>query len=150
MTSPEAQNAPDEPELFKYVRIAKERNLVCNGRHLPYLRKLGKYAHQLRSNLTPCEKRIMGFLRSRGMNFRMQHPIDYYIVDFYVPGSKLVIEVDGEQHYTTEGKEYDGYRDEILRYYDLRILRIRNEDIRSNFTAVCSKIMLYIDNPYVE
>ena len=77
MTSPEAQNAPDEPELFKYVRIAKERNLVYNGRHLPYLRKLGKYAHQLRSNLTPCEKRIMGFLRSRGMNFRMQHPIIY-------------------------------------------------------------------------
>jgi very-short-patch-repair endonuclease len=131
----------DEERLEKYQHAARERGLVFNGQHLPYYKGLRKHARELRTALTECEKRVMGFLKSRGLRFRVQHPIDFYIVDFYLPNHHLVIEVDGEQHITTEGKVYDEYRDEIMHLYELRVLRISNRDIRANAAKAFQRIL---------
>lgn len=57
-------------------------------------------------------------------------------VDFYSPSLKLVIEIDGEQHYSEEGKLYDTERDSILTAYGLNVMRLRNEDVLEDFKRV--------------
>lgn len=67
-----------------------------------------------------------------GVKFRRQHPFGRYIADFYSDEAKLVIEIDGSVHETVSQKEYDAIRDDIIRNYGVRILRISNEDIKNN------------------
>ena len=69
-------------------------------------------------------------------------PIDNYILGFYCPEKKIGIEIDGSQHYTEEGKEYDRIRTDILNAYKIEIIRFTNKEIRKNFRNVCE----YIDN----
>ncbi|MFA6472862.1 MAG: endonuclease domain-containing protein, partial [Candidatus Latescibacterota bacterium] len=80
------------------------------------------------------------FLRTFRHRFLRQHPIDNYIVDFYCPSLKLVIEIDGEQHYSEEGKIYDSERDGILEAYSLTLLRIKNEEIMKDLENVILRI----------
>jgi len=84
-------------------------------------------------------------LKDFDSRFRRQHPIDNYIVDFYCADLKLVIEVDGGQHYTEGGKCYDAERDAVLQSYGLKIVRVTNADITDNFDAVCEIIKGYRD-----
>ena len=84
-----------------YAQIAKERNLVYNGRHLPYRESLVEYSRQLRNNMTKAERKMWyDFLRDLQVSVLRQRPIDCYIVDFYVPKAMLVIEIDGEMEFT--------------------------------------------------
>lgn len=69
-----------------------------------------------------------------------QRPIDNFIVDFFCPKKKIVIEIDGDSHDSKDGIEYDKERTSILEGYGLRIFRFRNEDILNNFQDVCKKI----------
>ena len=98
-------------------------------------------ARELRDRLTTEERRVYGFLKAKGIGFRCQHPIDYYIVDFYLPDSHLIIEIDGSQHHTEHGLEYDAVRDEILQLYKLEILRISNAELRNYPPTPFSKIL---------
>jgi very-short-patch-repair endonuclease len=123
----------------------KQRGLIFTGRYLPYNPHLIERAKELRKHLTPAERKLWwDFLR--GFSYRMfaQRPIDNYIVDFYCPSLKIVIEIDGERHFTEEGKTYDGERDAILTSYGLTVLRFTNHDVINNFESVCRYIEGFI------
>ncbi len=130
------------------LQIAHERGLVTTGFHLPYNPKLIARARELRAHMTPAEQKLWAFLHHQPYRVLRQRPIDHYIVDFYIPKAKLVIEVDGEQHYTEEGKAYDAERDAILAGYGLRVLRIPNAEVMSHFDQVKARIEAQVASSY--
>ena len=96
----------------------------------------------LRKDATPQENRLWyEFLSKYEIRFQRQKAIDNFIADFYCHKAKLIIEIDGSQHYTKDGKEKDEFRTEILEGYDLKIIRFTNRQINTNFKGVC----MYID-----
>ena len=100
-------------------------------------------AKKLRQNATPEENHLWyDFLSKYPVRFQRQKAIDNFIADFYCYKAKLVIEIDGSQHYTKEGREYDEFRTEILEGYDLKVIRFTNRQINNNFRGVCE----YIDS----
>ncbi|WP_084669152.1 endonuclease domain-containing protein [Spirulina major] len=109
--------------------------------HLPYNKDLVSRAKELRKNMTPAEKKLWyEYLRTFQHRVHRQRPIDNYIVDFYCPHLKLVIEIDGESHYTKEAIEYDKIRTQILNGYGLKVIRFTNQEILQNLEGVCEKI----------
>lgn len=80
------------------------------------------------------------FLSNYEIRFQRQKAIDNFIADFYCHEAKLVIELDGSQHYTEAGKQKDSFRTEVLEGYDLKIIRFTNHQIDTNFRAVCEYI----------
>ncbi len=114
---------------------------------LPYNKKLKQRAQELRNEATPEENKLwFEFLRKHDCSFARQKTIDNYIVDFFCASKKLVIEIDGNQHYTDEGMEYDDVRTDLLESMDLHVLRFANAEIRISFDRVCSAIQAYIDS----
>jgi len=96
----------------------------------------------LRNNTTLMEKKLWAYLRrdKLGVRFRRQFGIGEYIVDFYAPIIKLVVEVDGNQHYTKEGLEYDKVRSEYLEAVGETILRFKNQEIKNEIEKVIDVI----------
>lgn len=82
------------------------------------------------------------FLRELPIKIHRQKIIGNYIADFYCATQKLVIEVDGSQHYDDDIKIYDRKRDEYLRSLGIRVLRYGNNEINNNFQGVCEDILL--------
>ena len=66
----------------------------------------------------------------------------HFIVDFYCAKAKLILEIDGSQHYTEEGEAYDSEQTAILESFGYKVLRITNNDVNHNFYNVCE----WIDN----
>lgn len=98
-------------------------------------------AKELRRQMTPEEKILWQHLRANRLNrlhFRRQQIIDGFIVDFYCHAARLVIEIDGEIH--QKQVEYDAERDKILAARELRILRIKNSEVRDNLAGVLNCI----------
>src|ERR671933_105018 len=98
-------------------------------------------AKELRRQMTQEEKKLWQHLRANqlnGLHFRRQQIIDGFITDFYCHAARLVIEVDGEIH--QQQAEYDAERDRILLARGLRLLRIRNEQVRQNLDKVLARI----------
>ena len=81
------------------------------------------------------------FLKSLPVTVNRQKVIGNYIVDFYCASSKLVIELDGSQHFMDEGLEYDRRRDAYLKRLGLTVVRYANSDINDNFDGVCEDIL---------
>ena len=105
-------------------------------------------ARQLRQNMTQAEEILWTQLKNRkfmGLKFRRQHPISHFIVEFYCPQEKLVIEIDGSVHEQEDQKEYDGNRTKELRRLGLRELRFNNEEIEKNCKVVLDKIKDFLD-----
>ena len=105
-------------------------------------------ARKLRKDMT-CEERKLWYecLRELPVRFYRQKPIGNYIADFYCPKLKLVIELDGSQHYQDKGIAYDANRSrELNRYKDIRVLRIPNNQINQNFDGVCEYIYGLVDS----
>ena len=120
-------------------------SLKENPQHLPYNSALVPKAKELRKNMTAAEKKLWSeYLRTFPFRVYRQRPIDNYIVDFYCPKLKLVIEVDGETHFTPEAQEYDQIRSDVLRGYGLEIIRFTNDDVLDNLPAVCKQIQQYL------
>ena len=95
-------------------------------------------AKALRKNMTSEEKHLWyDFLKDYPIKFTRQKVLGKYIVDFYCPKAKLVVEIDGTQHYDKDGIEYDAERTEFLKGYDITVIRMLNRDVNSNFNAVC-------------
>jgi predicted helicase/very-short-patch-repair endonuclease len=93
-------------------------------------RKLKPLARQMRHKPTPAEAALWNVVRRhgiQGLKFRRQHPIERFIVDFYCPALRLVVEVDGEIHQYTA--EEDALRTEMLEALGMRVLRFTNEDV---------------------
>ena len=106
---------------------------------LTYNKNLIKHAKELRKTMTPWEIKLC-FLRNYPIRFQRQKVIDNYIVDFYCAKARMAIELDGGGHYTEEQQKYDEQRTEILKKYNLHIIRICNIDIDENFDNVCEHI----------
>lgn len=95
-------------------------------------------ARMLRRNLTDQERHLWyDFLQKYPVKIYKQKIIDNYIVDFYCHRAKLVIELDGSQHYTARGKECDEKRTAALEKHGLSVLRFSNKDIDERFEQVC-------------
>ena len=108
---------------------------------LPYKGKLIQRAKELRKNATPQENHLWyDFLRTYPMRFQRQKTIGGYIADFYCHAAKLVIEIDGSQHYEKETESYDAERSAFLEDCGLIVLRFSNRDINVQFKEVCEKI----------
>ena len=98
-------------------------------------------AKKLRREMTPHERKLWYlFLRNYPVKFYKQKVIQRFIVDFFCPGAKLVIEVDGSQHYEDSGVLSDKQRDQALQELGLGVLRFSNREINRAFAAVCRKI----------
>ncbi|MBQ8146887.1 MAG: DUF559 domain-containing protein [Clostridia bacterium] len=103
--------------------------------------KLLNVARILRRNMTRQEKHLWyDFLRYYPVKIYKQRIIDNFIADFYCHNARLVIEIDGSQHYTMQGKIYDEARTEIFERYGLYVLRFYNKDIDNKFEGVCQMI----------
>ena len=107
--------------------------------------KLLNIARILRRNMTRWEKHLWyDFLRYYPIKVYKQRIIDDFIVDFYCHSARLVVELDGSQHYTSQGKAHDAARTEILERYGIHVLRFSNADIDNNFDGVCKMIDIVI------
>ena len=109
--------------------------------------KLTGRAQQLRKNMTREERHLWyDFLKQLPVTFNRQKVIGRYIVDFYCAEAKLVIELDGSQHFEDAGAEADRERDEYLKSMGLMVLRYPNSAIWGNFEGVCEDIMYHISD----
>ena len=109
---------------------------------IPYNKKLVNIAKSLRRNMTKEEKHIWyDFLKHIPFTVKRQHNIENYIVDFYIPEKKIVIEIDGLQHTAPDDKAKDDIRDNNLQKWGITVLRYSNKDINTNFYAVIYDIM---------
>ena len=116
---------------------------------LPYNKNIIPKAKELRKNMTPQEKHLWyDFLSKypKEYRFQRQKTINNYVADFYCHKAKLVIELDGSQHFTDEGIIYDNERTEILQAYGLTIIRFTNYEIDKIFDSVCKQIDCHINN----
>ena len=108
---------------------------------LPYNKSLVSTARRLRKNMTPEEKALWyQFLKKLPITVHRQHNMGNYIVDFYIAQKKLVIEIDGEQHFSTEHQLADRQRDADLACLGVSVLRYSNKDIRDHFDRVVQDI----------
>ncbi|TRT97231.1 endonuclease domain-containing protein [Microcystis aeruginosa] len=120
-------------------------NLNNSDFHLPYNTALVARAKELRKNMTLAEKKLWySYLKNFKFKVLRQRPIDHFIVDFYCPSLKLVIEIDGDTHFTDEGKAYDKERTARLESYELKVIRFTNSQVLRNFEAVCEQLNLSI------
>ena len=115
-------------------------SLKYNGNNIPR-------AKELRQNATPEENHLWyDFLRNYPVRFQRQKAIDHFIADFYCHAAKLVIELDGSQHYEEQHKRYNDFRTEILEGYDLTVIRFTNTQIKKNFEGVYQYIDQVVRN----
>ena len=106
------------------------------------IQKLFQRRKELRNNATKEERVLWGKLKHSklGVKFRRQHSIGGYIVDFYCPEKKLVIEIDGLQHLGNNDKEYDKNRTNFFKSFDINVIRFTNIEIDNDMENVISKI----------
>jgi very-short-patch-repair endonuclease len=111
--------------------------------NLRYNRQLKSYSRELRENMTDAERTLWSKLRKKqlkGLQFYRQKIIGEYIVDFYCPKAKLVVELDGGQHYSAYGKRKDGIRDKSIESLGLKVLRFSDREVFENIEGVLQKI----------
>ena len=102
-------------------------------------------AKNLRKNMTKEERHLWyDFLRFYPTKFLRQKILGKYIVDFYCAEAKLIVELDGSQHYEDRGMEQDTQRTAYLEQYGVRVLRIPNNEVNQNFPGVCEYIDLAV------
>ena len=102
-------------------------------------------ARDLRKNMTKEERHLWyDFLHVYPFKFLRQEILGKYIVDFYCAQAKLIVELDGSQHYKDKGVEYDAERTAYLEQYGVCVLRIPNNEVNRNFRGVCEYIDLAV------
>lgn len=103
--------------------------------------KLVPLAKQLRREMTKEERHLWyDFLRTYPVRFSRQKVLGEYIADFYSARAKLVIELDGSQHFEDTDMILDAERTAFLGKYGLRVIRIPNNEVNMNFCGVCEYI----------
>lgn len=106
------------------------------------------FAQRLRSEMTEAERRLWAVLRSRqavGLRFRRQQPIGPYIVDFFCPAAKLIIELDGDQHGSDRALVYDLARSQWLERQGYSVLRFANADVFRNKQMIIDAIVHHLE-----
>lgn len=113
--------------------------------NIPYLKDTRKH---LRQHMTEAELVLWQVLKGKklcGRKFRRQHSIGYYIADFYCPSERLIIELDGQHHFTPKGIANDKERDEHLEQMNIKVLRFENKEVLNNLTSVLKRIKAHFD-----
>jgi very-short-patch-repair endonuclease len=106
-----------------------------------YRRRLKRSARTLRRDPTPAERKLwFEFLRDLPIRFTRQKPLGEYIADFYCAREMLVIEVDGDSHFTNAGERYDAHRTAELEAKGVQVLRFTNIEVMQQFEGVCQRI----------
>src|SRR3989339_1099480 len=108
-----------------------------------YNTKLKRYSQGLRKNMTDAERLLWSKVRRKqlkGCQFYRQRIIGNYIVDFYCPEAKLIVEVDGGQHYDINGRKRDELRDNYMKNLGLEILRVSDHEVFKNIDGVIERI----------
>ena len=128
--------------VYREVPSLRGGGIVIEYKHNKSLVGVGRI---LRKNMTPEERHLWyDFLRTYPIRFNRQKIIGKYIVDFYCAKAKLIIELDGSQHYEDDGVLKDNERAKFLDAYDFTIIRIPNNEIKQNFKGVCEYIDLCV------
>ncbi len=97
--------------------------------------------------MTPEERHLWyDFLKDFPIQFKRQKVIGPYIVDFYCAAAKIVIELDGSQHYKPDAKAADIERDEYFEKYGITVLRYSNKEVNENFGWVTRDITKHIQS----
>ncbi|HWA87485.1 MAG TPA: DUF559 domain-containing protein [Opitutus sp.] len=102
------------------------------------------FAKAMRQAMPPAEARLWLYLRKpgiEGLRFRRQVPIGPYIVDFFCPQQRLVVELDGGQHGVDDAARRDRVRDEWLAAQGYRVLRVWNSDVMDDIDGICAAIL---------
>lgn len=114
---------------------------MTKNKHIPVNSRLDKYAKNLRKNMTDEEKTLWyNYLNKIYPRFHRQKIIGNYIVDFYCPKLRIVIEIDGVQHYQPELYEKDFVRDEFITGKDITVLRFDNLEVKKDYYTVLYRI----------
>ncbi|MEW6377857.1 MAG: endonuclease domain-containing protein [Thermodesulfobacteriota bacterium] len=114
---------------------------------LHYDKQLKPLSQRLRKHMTDAESLLWSKLRRKQLKdyqFYRQKTIGEYIVDFYCPKANLVIELDGSQHYSEDGKRKDQLRDDVLAKMGLNILRFSDRDVFENISGVMERIWSHL------
>ena len=125
---------------MEVARRSRDGGIAMQPKHNKQLVPLAK---QLRKEMTKEERHLWyDFLRGHPIRFSRQKVLGKYIADFYSAKAKLVIELDGFQHYENDNMQKDTERTDFLKKYGLTVIRIPNNEINENFQGVCE----YIDS----
>ena len=114
----------------------------------PYNKNLKQPSRDLRNNMTDAEQLLWQRLRRKqilGLQFYRQKPILNFIVDFYCPAANLIIECDGGQHYTEDGRSADQIRDQALSELGLVVVRYSNRQILTEIDGVVEQIYCVVE-----
>ncbi len=113
---------------------------------LTYTETTRRRARALRRRSTNQEKKVWMFLQNNqlGSHFRRQAPVGPYIVDFLSVEAALVVEIDGSQHYTKEGRAADRRRETYLSHMGLKVMRFSNLEVMNNLDGVLQSIEEYV------
>ena len=110
-------------------------------RIVPYNLRLKPSSRSLRRDATPAERKLWyEFLSYLPEKFTRQKPLGSYIADFYCSTAKLVIEIDGDSHFTAGAEANDTQRTAVLAGLGVRVIRFTNLEVREQFEAVCMRI----------
>jgi very-short-patch-repair endonuclease len=113
---------------------------VAHRPYIRYRRDLTPRARALRCDPTPAERKLwFEFLSTHPIKFTRQKPLGRYIADFYCAQLLLVIELDGDSHFTDQGERYDRRRTAFLASDRIRVLRFTNKEVMEQFEAVCGQ-----------
>jgi very-short-patch-repair endonuclease len=110
---------------------------------LQYDKSLKQLSRNLRKNMTDAEKLVGSSIRGKqlkGLQFYRQKIIGSYIADFYCPKARLVIEIDGGQHYSAGGKEKDRLRDDYMARAGITVLRFADREVLQNLEGVLDRL----------
>ncbi|RMA57633.1 endonuclease domain-containing protein [Ulvibacter antarcticus] len=106
-------------------------------------KQLESFRKELRNNATTSEKKLWKALQKsqlEGKKFRRQQSIGNYIVDFYCPTERLIIELDGEVHNNSVNQDYDFKRTTYLESLNHTVLRFQNEEVKNSIDLVLERI----------
>src|SRR5688500_8333622 len=121
---------------------------MAGPRWIAYRTNLTSRAQALRREPTQAEKKLWyEFLRDLPQKFTRQKPLGRYVADFYCARHQLVIELDGDSHYTDEAQRYDKARTAALDAQGIWVIRFTNADVLQNFEGVCREVMAALKSP---
>lgn len=122
----------------------------------PYRKELKNLSRELRKNMTDAELYLWSRIRRKqiiNVQFYRQKPLLDYIVDFYCPKAKLIIELDGGQHYEPDHQLKDKEKDRVLKEKGFEVLRFDNlavlKEIDSVVEVVRLKVVELLESPSI-
>lgn len=112
-------------------------------RLIDYDKNLKDFSRALRKGMTDAERLIWSKIRGKQLNnlqFYRQKPVGRYITDFCCPKAKLILEIDGGQHYEKEGEANDKIRSDYFKSISFKVLRFTNIEVLKNIEGVLNRI----------